>query len=262
MKRAVSRAPMKLRARFFFIRLCMALGGCASIIHSGMCQSQAPASDSASRLRDLETTYQQELRRIQAPLLTEYAARLQQLAATAPAGDLPAIRAEIARAQKLINEGGIVDLKSANEALAGVTANPPMAGRLLPDGQSLALSAEQALNYVPTGETPPAIALGEAIWSVPRIDEGAYDIIVQYACTGVSEPAAIRVSFDDQVSDFDLPPNKVTRDASQFRLMRIGRFRVDREAVSKPLKIELKAPKSVVFRLRQLVIAKAKPGAQ
>ena len=52
---------------------------------------------------------------------------------------------------------------------------------------------------------------------------------------------------------------QVTREASQFRLMRIGRLKIDRDLSGTQLKVGLRADKSVVFRLRQLIITEARP---
>lgn len=237
----------------------LAVIGMAGIWTTALGQSSRPPGNSPARLRDLEATYQQELRRIQVPLLTEYAARLEQLAAVSTPAETPAIRSEIARVKKLITEGGVVDLRMANAALAGAPPTPPPAGPKSNAPPSLVLEAAQASNFVPTGENPPAIALGEAAWTVPQIREGSYDLIVQYACTGVTEPAIIRISIGDHEFDFDLQPNKVTREASQFRLMRIGRLKIDRDLPDTQLRVGLKADKSVVFRLRQLIITEARP---
>jgi len=218
-----------------------------------------PAGDmtpGAQRLRDFEATYQQGLRKIQAPLLAGYFSELQQLLASSPAADQAAIQAEIARIQKLITDGGVIDLAAA----AAPQPEPPksMPAPRNPPGTVLVLKPSAARVTPLSGLLPGAIALGAAEWPVEHLDEGSYDVVALYSLPAFTGAASIITSVGGKRNELALTPDKAMPVPDQFRILRLAHFDFDHDVNNDTLKIELKSADLRSMPVRQVFVVKPK----
>lgn len=223
--------------------------------------SAQPAADppqAAIRLRDYEATYQQGLRKIQAPLLSDYVSKLQQLLATAPSGDQPAIEAEIQRTQKLIADGGVIDLKAANAP----QPEPPQAmpAPRSPPGTVLSLKPSAAKTTAVSALTG-TLTLGKAEWLIEHLDSGNYDVVALYSLPSFTGMASITTSLGGKDSEQAITPDKAMPAPDQFRILRLGHFDFDRDVNNDTLKIALKSTDLPSVQIRQIFVVKPRPRA-
>lgn len=218
--------------------------------------SQIPGGP--TRLKDFRETYRQELKKIHEPLLNNYLASLQLLARSSPAAEQPAIQEEIARVQKLIAGGAVLDLAVVSAALNA----PDKAGsmpRTMPAGVEIAgalvLSAAQATGFTATGVVPETLALGSGSWPVTALPAGSYDVLVQYACTSLAEGARLKATLGSIESEVVLNPERVTRTILDFRVLRIGRLQVAAPLVNETLTLELLPASAGTLRVQRVILA-------
>lgn len=205
------------------------------------------------RLRDFETTYQDGLKRIHLPLLTAYLGRLSQLASNAQRSD-PTLNLEIARVQKLIADGGLIDLQSLLPTPESIAPSPaPVAAA--PPGAVLILKPEEATQAKLSETTPAAVLVGSATWEVERLDEGAYDVLALYSMPTLSENGTLMVKFAGEEITHELKQDRITK-GDQPRILRLGRIKINRDAISKPLHIEVTPATATGLQIRQLIIAR------
>lgn len=226
--------------------------------------AQAPAG--MARLKDFQTTYRQELKKIHEPLLTTYLASLRQLARSSPASDASAIEEEIARVQKLIAGGAVLDLAVVSAALNAPGKAGPMP-KNMPAGteaaDALILTASQARNFTPTGVLPETLALGSGSWPVTTLPAGHYDLLVQYACVGVPEGARLRATLGALEIETTLAPERATRSILDFRVLRVGRFQVTTPLVNESLNLRFLPEAASAFRVQRVILsARPKPAAK
>ena len=211
--------------------------------------AQAPTPAAAqTRLQKLETTYQDNLRKVQAPLLQQYLAELKALQAKAAPADTAAIEAEIAQVQKLIASGGLVDLLPAKPVIADTKGKTP--------GIVYTLEPQEA-QPPQVGEAP--VPIGEASWTLSRLPVGHYDLIAHYACPALPPDAKIEVSFGDQKVIREIKPSHITLTGDTFRVMRLGRIKVAADAFGQTISIKSSSPGDPWLFIRQTLIVKAEP---
>jgi hypothetical protein len=220
-------------------------------------QTAEPA-DPLARLREYEVTYQAGLRKIQAPLLTDYAQKLQQLLGTAPPEDQPAIRLEIARVQTLIATGGLVDPSAAGTTQPGGPPPGPDAGTGMrpPPGAVLVLKPDSAKGATLVGS---ALTIGKATWRIQHLDAGSYEITAVCSFPSFNGTAVITASLAGEETSGEINSSKSTRTPDQFRLLKLGRLRFERDLNDAELKLELKAAELPGVQVRQVLILKPRP---
>ena len=222
-------------------------------------QSTEPAAPLA-RLREYEATYQAGLRKIQTPLLTDYAQKLQQLLGSAPPAEQPAIRLEIARVQTLIATGGLVDLRSAGatQPRGPGTGPGPDSGPGIrpPPGAVLVLKPDTATGATILGT---ALTIGKASWKIGHLDAGSYEITVVCSFPSFNGTASITASLAGEETSGEVTSSKSARTPDQFRLLKLGRVRFERDLNDEELKLELKAAELPGVQIRQVLILKPRP---
>lgn len=220
----------------------------------------AEPAGALARLREYEATYQAGLRKIQTPLLTDYAQKLQQLLGTAPPAEQPAIRLEIARVQTLIATGGLVNLNSASATQqrgSGPGPGPELGpGMRPPPGAVLVLKPDTAM-----GATNPGMALtiGKASWKVGHLDAGSYEITVVCSFPSFNGTASITALLAGEETSGEVNSSKSARTPDQFRLLKLGRVRFERDLKDEELKLELNAAQLPGVQVRQVLILKPRP---
>lgn len=218
----------------------------------------AETADALARLREYEGTYQAGLRKIQAPLLADYAQKLQQLLGTAPPADQPAIRLEIARVQTLIATGGLVDLTSPGATQPGGPAPGPPSGAEMrpPPGAVLVLKPDTAKGATVVGS---ALTIGKASWRIAHLGAGSYEITAVCSFPSFNGTASITASLAGEETSGEINSSKSTRTPDQFRLLKLGRLRFERDLNDEELRLELKAAELPGVQIRQVLILKPRP---
>jgi len=201
---------------------------------------------SQTRLQKLELTYQDNLRKVQAPLLQQYLVELKALADKASPLEAATIQAEISQVQKLIVEGGAVDLLPAK----------PLASERKGKAPGIVFTLE------PHEAKPPqvgdaAVPIGEASWTLSRLPAGNYDLIVHYACAELPAGGSIEFSFADQKHTREFKTNHITQSTDTFRVMRLGRLKIAADVVDQPLIIKSLAPGDPWLFIKQALLVKA-----
>lgn len=255
---------MNLRPLFLSLALFIPLVGQAQV---ALPVNSAPVSASGenSRLRQMETIYQLQLRNKHLPLLSKYIVDLQRLAAQAT--DPKPYQKEIERIQGIISSGGVVDLAAAVQSLKTpsempVTPPMPMPARSTRAFIALTPALARSINPTPDGSaSPEAAAVGEMDWRIELLPPGTYDIVLNYACPELSQPLSIQVSLGNQRVEAVLDASKVTPDANTYGLHRLGQITLTTEARGDTLRFSAGPKGSSQLLLRQLVIARARAAA-
>ncbi|MCP5558502.1 MAG: hypothetical protein H7A55_12190 [Verrucomicrobiaceae bacterium] len=226
--------------------------------------SQAQPDD--SRLKQYETTYQSELKKLHVPMLSKYLLDLQRLSAqTTDSTEQAAITAEIGRVQKIITAGGVIDLATA--ARGTRESAPP--GAMGTGTDSLAkrqartlftLTPADARAVAPhyTGATD-AAAVAQITWKIDALPSGSYEVIAEYSFPDIADDTVIKVTVADQAIETKLTTMRATKDATQFRILKIGRLDLPSALSKEALTLTVGDGQTAPYPLlRQLIIARAK----
>lgn len=218
-----------------------------------------PSAPPITRLRDYELTYQQELRKIQAPLISDYITKLQQLLKGSTESEQLAIRSELERMTKLNSEGGIVDLRAAiaPQATAPTAMPPPRPkGFKAPAGTTLVLTPDMARGTTTAARSDRSLTLGKAEWPVDHLDAGSYDIVARYSCPAFAGTSSLIVMLGGQEGVLKITPDMASE---QFLLRRVAHFDLDRDLNNETLKLELKPGDLPTMQIRQISVVKPRP---
>jgi hypothetical protein len=224
------------------------------------------ASSENSRLRQMESIYQQQLRTRHIPLLGKYLTTLQRLAATTTtATDAKPYQQEIERIQSIISGGGVVDLSAAVQSLRIPAEMPvptpmPMPRRGPRTPISLTPALARSISPLPVGSaSPEAAAIGEIEWRIESLGAGTHELVMQYACPNITTPLKGEVEFAGQKIAVTLDAAKATAKATTYRILRLGQITLSTEAKGEILHLRFGAKESNTLLIRQMVIARAKP---
>jgi hypothetical protein len=236
--------------------LALSATGLLAQSNSGTVGAAAPVG-----LQDFEVTFNQELKKIHAPLLSGYLLSLQALLRSAGPTERPAVQAEIVRVQKLIASGAAMDLALVAEALKnttpGAAALPVGLAGMRAAGAVLELKAEQAVEFSPTGVSPETLLLGSASWGAGGLAAGDYEVLAQYSCPNLSaDPAVLRVALGAHAVEMPLKADRATKSGLDFKILRIGRLHLPEPAANEMIKLTLAGPKEVQFRVQRLILAR------
>lgn len=221
------------------------------------------ASAEDSRLRQMETIYQQQLRALHVPLVANYVTELQRLAATAP--DPAPYQREITRIQSILASGGVIELTAAARALKAPAEPPPEPGAppvpRLRRG-TLALTPALAASIQPrpdTSASPEAAAIGEIEWRIESLPPGHYEVLLHYACPALTAPLALECSVAELRLAASLGPEGATRDATTYSILRLGRLSLPRELRGETLRLRAGADNATAQLLvKQLILTPSK----
>jgi hypothetical protein len=231
--------------------------GYLSLHAVGQQPSTAPAAEvqGVERFRSFERTYQEGLKRIHLPLLTNYLTQLNQLAATSKEPN-PALEKEIALVQKTLAAGGLVDLTRLGlPETQAIESFPIPADAESPPGAVLVLKAENAKGGTLLKSMPPSISLGEASWPIDRLSKGDYEVLALYCLPNPLEGASVSVSLGLDTFAHELSRDRTTK-PDQFRILRLGRLKLNQDIVSSPFTVSMVPKTASGFQIRQIIIAK------
>ncbi len=225
------------------------------LMHTAAC-AQSESSSASSKLGDYEATYQSGLRKIQAPLLSGYVAKLQQLSVTAPPPERPAIQAEQERVEKIIASGGIVDLRSASSTQPQDQRPGAGPGGRPPPGAVLVLRPDTAKGPAVLGAT---LTIGKARWTLASLEAGSYDISIVCAYPPFKGSASISAALAGDETSEILSEARGTTAPDQFRFIRLGKIRVKDDVKNEDLTLTLNATDLPGVQVRQVIISKPQP---
>ncbi len=227
--------------------------------------TSAPVAASAedSRLRQMETIYQQQLRALHVPVVAEYVTELQRLAASAP--DPAPYQREITRIQGILASGGVVELTAAALALKTPAEPPPEPGAppvpRLRRG-TLALTPALAASIQPrpdTSASPEAAAIGEIEWRIESLPPGHYEVLLHYACPPLTAPLTLECSVAEHRLAANLGPEGATRDGTTYSILRLGRLSLPRELRGETLRLRAgTANATPQLLVKQLILTPSK----
>jgi hypothetical protein len=219
------------------------------------------ASGETSRLRQMESIYQQQLRSRHVPLLGAYVTTLQKLAA-ASADPLP-YQKEIERVQAIIGGGGVVDLNTAIQSLRAPSEMPIPEPLPPPKRQekvmiTLTPALSRRISPLPAGSASPrSAAIGEIEWRIDALPAGTYDVVLQYSLPTPDEAVRGEVTFAEHKLDFALAAGQ-GMPKSSFRLLRLGQFKVEQETRGQILSLRAGAPESRSLLVREILVSRTK----
>ena len=247
-----------------FILSCLWVLTCAGVAQISLPVNSAPvaASSDASRLRQMETIYQLQLRAKHIPILSKYITDLQKLAAQA--SDPKPYQNEIQRIQGIISNGAVVDLAAAVQSLKTPSEMPvaqPMPALVKNSRAFIALTPALARSIIPTpssSASPEAAAVGEIDWRIESLPAGTYDIVLNYACPSLTQPLAVQVSLAGEKAEASLDSSKTTANATTYGVMRLGQITLSAEAKGETLRLSAGDRVSSELLVKQLVIIRAR----
>lgn len=212
----------------------------------------SPASPSvASKLQEYESKYQDNLRKIHAPLLQQYLADLTALLPRmVVAPDKEAVKAEIARVEKTIAEGGTLNLSPPQpQALAAANNKPGIIFTLEPSEAS----TPPVTNLAGDAVTP----IGQAAWTLSKLPAGSYSLVVHYSCPQVPAAAVLSFTFAGVTKEREIKPSAATVKDKNYRLFTLPLV-VTHDTTMEQVKLTSKDGGAPWFFVRQIVIVKPK----
>ncbi|MEN3941336.1 hypothetical protein WJU23_08590 [Prosthecobacter sp. SYSU 5D2] len=229
--------------------------------------NSAPVSASGenSRLRQMETIYQLQLRAKHIPLLSKYITDLQALAEQAP--DPMPYQQEIERIQGIISRGGVVDLAAAVQSLKTPAEAPITQPLPAPMGNRrafIALTPALARSISPTPDgsaSPEAAAIGEIDWRIDSLPAGTYDIVLNYACPKLDMPLQVRLTLGREKVEAVMDASNLTPTADTFGLVKLGQITLATELRGESLKLSAGDKTGNALLIRQLVITRTRAAA-
>ena len=205
----------------------------------------------ASKLQEYEGKYQDNLRKIQAPILQLYLTDLNSLlAGVSLASDKEAVKAEIARVEKAIADAGVFDFSPPQPAaLAATRKRPGVIFTLEPREASIAAVTRSAGEAV----TP----IGMAAWTLSSLPAGRYTFVIHYTCPKMPPAAKLSLSFAGITKERELKPGPAAEEAKTDRILALP-MTLTTDATKEPLKLSATPGSEPWFFVRQIVIIKPK----
>ncbi len=229
-------------------------------------QTTSPAIPSAPTTgwQQLESTYQNELKKIHLPLLSAYINELTRLAAASRSAETTvAINRELQEMQKIIASGGVVDLSppSTKEAPPDPALKPALAKSKPERLLELRPATAQEITPTPPKPIPSIIPIQKITWTIDALPKGKFEVICQGAIHSLDVPVSLVIQIGDQLLKLPLEKRHVATDPESLRLIQVGVFQLENDETRLPLVVSLETTASPPpsFLLRQILIARSKP---
>ena len=229
-------------------------------------QTTGPAIPSAPTTgwQQLESTYQNELKKIHLPLLSAYINELTRLAAASRSAETTvAINRELQEMQKIIASGGVVDLSPPNtkEAPPDPALKPALAKSKPERLLELRPATAQEITPTPPNPIPSIIPIQKITWTIDALPKGKFEVICQGAIHSLDAPVSLVIQIGDQLLKLPLEKRHIATDPESLRLIQVGVFQLENDETRLPLVVSLETTASPPpsFLLRQILIARSKP---
>lgn len=222
------------------------------------------AGEAAPGLDALEEIYREQLKVLHIPLLGDYLTRLQELAAVAP--DPKPYEEEMARVQRWIAQGGVVDLRQAKRILEAKDGGMPPADPLppLPVGRNwIVLTPDLAERTEPEVEITSSgagVAVNEMVWRIEFLPPGSYEVVLRYASAGSKDlETPVRVELAGQRIDDEVPPVGRRGNGGEYRLANLGRITVPATLKGEPLTLKVLGGDTAEIVVYEVIVAPLNP---
>lgn len=211
-----------------------------------------------TRLEQLDTIYQQQLRALHMPLLSKYLTELQQQEARDANPD--PYRLEISRVQQWIATGGTVDVVAAARELSAGTAQiasaaPSVAAaKAGPKLISLTPAFARSISHVPDDSASPiAAAVGRMSWRMDSLAAGTYQVVLHFALLpSLTTPTEVILDFAGQRLSTTVSPETGGKNPRQFRLLRMGQLTLEKTVEGAELSMTAGDAESRTLLIRHL----------
>lgn len=223
----------------------------ASATVSALAQATVQPADGPpqpTRFQQLEMTYVDNLKRVHAPLLQQYLGELKLLLDKSSATEAVAIRAEVARVQKMVADGGLIEFSTSKPSMA---ATPP---RGSDNGIVFTLEPHEA--QPPQSDDKP-VPIGEATWTLSKLQAGNYDVVAHYSCESLGTSPVVNISFNGESHSREFKPGNVTKNGA-FRVMRLCQLKVKQEATFQKFTVTTPPGGEPWLFVKQILIVKSK----
>ena len=229
-------------------------------------QTPSPAIPSAPTTgwQQLESTYQNELKKIHLPLLSSYINELTRLAAASRSAETTvAINRELQEMQKVIASGGVVDLSPPNtkEAPPDPALKPALTKSKPERLLELRPASAQEISPSPPNPIPSIVPIQKITWTIDALPKGKFEVICQGAINSLDAPVSLVIQVGDQLLKLPLEKRHIATDPESLRLIQVGVFQLENDVTRLPMMVSLEttASPSPSFLLRQILIARSKP---
>jgi hypothetical protein len=191
-----------------------------------------------TRLEQLESTYQSNLRTLHAPVLQDYLRQLELLkskyASSSRAADLKHVETEIARVKAIVNTTGVMPYTELEaELVVPVAPGAPAPKPAPPPAQNSSplptLLAASALKSAEIDGQTGAIPLGSAEWRLFKLPTGTYDVLLIFASEALSQPQHVTLNIGGREFKSEIAPARATGSVTTFRLLKLCQVKVDSE---------------------------------
>lgn len=262
-------APRNSRAASGFIALC-------AMHLSIVAPAQGPESGQtpAARLEQLEETYTSNLRKYHAPIIQEYLASLEKLKQSMTQRDrnesAASVQAEIDRVRQIAAGPGLLPydvLRAQPQEKEPDSPASPKPKEKSPKNAGAAgafiLAAASAKKISPDPSTFPekpdgrAVPIGSAEWTTEKIPAGDYRISILYSCAGKPADVIIVARLGTKRLQQPLTAANATGGVNEFRIARLGLFRLEKELAGESLILQNSDPTGAPIWVRQVIISKA-----
>ncbi len=196
----------------------------------------------------LESTYHASLFVAQRPLFLQYLKELQSLLEKSPETDRDAIRFEISRINGLYTEGTPIDLTLKKDAPESETKTTKKRGIIF------TLDPEETK---PPHAKDSTISLGQAVWPFSKLAPGKYELVGLCACPSLPTAATISVAYHGLTSTVEVTTKNVTKTATTFRPITLGRFDLNEEVLKEDITVSAAGDKPWLF-VKQIRLIKLK----
>jgi|GEM_PF-5669691 len=234
-----------------------------------------PLPDLASRLKQAESTYLYNLRRIHAPLLQEYQKKLetllQQYSVQGNNDAVDSVQKELQHVRKLLSTTGILpyDLpalkKHQQQDLLATDLNANASGMgngADPDKKesfTLSLHAKDAISPVAVSEEARrALPLGSIAWNVTDMPAGNYEVLMVYSAHTLLQDEPLLLTLGAQQVMTELPAERATGRDETFRVFRLGNLVVPTDISNQTVTLQNGNPAVPKLRVSNVLFVKGK----
>lgn len=240
----------------------LAVGLLCSVSLNAQTKVQSLPSAPTTGWQQLESTYQNELKKIHLPLLSAYINELMRLASvTRDSETASAVNRELVAMQDIIASGGVVDiLKTESNETASESASKPLAKANMDRILELRPSSAIEITPKPVGAPPTVVPVKSISWTIDSLPKGNFDVICQGALSSLDAPVSLTIKVADQRLEFPLDKRHVSANENSMRLIPVGTIKIIEDSAKIPLvlAIETTAAASSMMLVRQVLIARTK----
>lgn len=214
--------------------------------------TSAQIQTTASKLEQSEATYQLNLRRIHAPILQDYLAKLEalhsQFTAQGNTEHAQQVQAEIQKVREIIATTGILPLIPSDQPGVINAASPTPQNTTQP---TLALNASEATTNTNKQATLP---LGSISWNLNYLPGGLYEVRLIYDAVSLPKDEMITLNIGPHQLNSTIRSDQVTGETQSAHIANLGQLMITANLVNTTATIHNTTPLTPYLQLRNLVL--------